>query len=125
MDFIEDSVRICNRCRNEEALPRQAWGRACFAAYRRQERAERRKTRGVTAPPRDHSSEATQGAGNGQEKVEVEIPTLMVKIHPHNFLLRFPGGRLHPEDVPILAKLRLRAYYRGYIWTIQPEETHR
>ena len=69
--------------------------------------------------------ETPQGAGNGQEKVEVALPTVMVKIHPHNFVLRFPGGSLHPEDVSVLAKLRPRAYYQGYIWTIQPEETHR
>ena len=118
-------MKLCTRCQKEEALPRQAWGRACFAAYRRQERAERRKAKAVTASPGDRPHETVQGAGNGQEKVEVALPTVMVKIHPHNFVLRFPGGSLHPEDVSVLAKLRPRAYYQGYIWTIQPEETHR
>ena len=118
-------MRICTRCRNEEALLRQAWGRRCFAAYRRQERAKRRKAKGVIAHPEDRLHGEAQGAGNGQEKVEVALPTVMVKIHPHNFLLRFPGGSLHPEDVSVLAKLRPRAYYQGYIWTIQPEETQR
>ena len=111
-------MKLCTRCQKEEALLHQAWGRACFAAYRRQERAEKRKAKGVTASPGDRPHETVQGAGNGQEKVEVEIPTLMVKIHPHNFLLRFPGGSLHPEDVPTLIKLRSRAIYQGLVWTV-------
>ena len=117
-------MTMCSRCHQEPRMRGQRWCLACFKVYRRQERAEKRKAKGL-AHPEDRLHGAAQGAGNGQEKVEVEIPTLMVKIHPHNFLLRFPGGSLHPEDVPILAKLRLRAYYEGYIWTIQPEETHR
>ena len=103
----------CRRCLEHPSLHGQRWCRKCFAAYRRQDRARKREQEVATG---DHASETVQSASNGQEETVAKIPSLRVKIHPYNFLLRFPGGRINPEDVATLKKLRPMAVYEGYAW---------
>ncbi len=63
-----------------------------------------------------------QGSSKGPEAGVAVIPSLNVKIYPYNFLLRFPGGRIDPEDIPTLVKLRQGATYQAFAWI--PREVH-
>jgi len=95
---------VCRRCSEHPSLPGQRWCRSCFAAYKRQQRARKRNQEGAI-----------------REGVAV-IPSLNVKIYPYNFLLRFPGGRINPQDIAILTRLRQGATYQAFAWI--PRQGH-
>ncbi len=91
----------------------------CFRDYRREQRQRARGQEGIIG---NRASEVVQGASNGLEEAVAKIPSLRVKIHPFGFLLRFPGGRIDPEDIPTLARLRAGATYQAFAWI--PREGH-
>ncbi len=98
-------VIACRRCSEHPSLPGQRWCRPCFAAYRRQKRARKRDQEGAT-----------------EDRMSGVVPSINVKIYPYNFLLRFPGGRIDPEDIPTLVRLRRGATYQAFAWI--PREGH-
>ncbi len=106
-------MTVCIRCHQETRLPGQRWCRVCFRDYRR---AQRQRVRGQERGTDDRTSGVAQSVRRGQEETVAKIPSLRLKIHPYNFLLRFPGGRINPEDVPTLQRLRPGALYQGYAW---------
>ncbi len=113
------SASFCRRCLEHPPLPRQRWCRVCFRDYRREQRQRARGQEGVTG---DRAPEVAQGVSKGPEESVTVIPSLRVRIHPFGFLLRFRGGRIDPEDVPILLKLRQGAAYQAFAWI--PREGH-
>lgn len=106
----------CSKCGAEPRLPGQSWGRACFARYRRQERAGKQKPKGEHGAPQNRAPESPQGAKAGQVDGGPLLPSLTVKVHPYGIVLRFPGGRLHPEDGAVLAKFERGVFHSAHVW---------
>ncbi len=61
-------------------------------------------------------SGVAQGSSKGPEAGMTMIPSLRVRIHPFGFLIRFPGGRIDPQDIPTLVRLRQGATYQAFAW---------
>jgi len=110
------SASVCSRCLERPPLPSQRWCRTCFAVYRREQRARKREARGQEGVTGDRTTGVAQSVTRRPEESVTVVPSLTVKISPFNFLLRFPGGRINPEDVPTLQRLRPGALYEGYAW---------
>jgi hypothetical protein len=91
-------VRQCTRCRSEEALPGQRWGRACFALYRRQERLEKREAKGKARALADLAPRPRQAPGEAMNPISVIVRFSVVR------LALLP----RPEDVAVLERVRTR-----------------
>jgi hypothetical protein len=92
---------LCTRCGSEPRIPRQRWGRHCFAEYRR---LQRRRAQGVERV----EQRATQ---NGVE-VEIRNPAYLVRfLVGYEVLATMKGAvirALTPEDGKTLQDLARR-----------------
>ncbi len=110
-------MTVCIRCHQEPRLPGQRWGRACFAEYRREQRASKREARAEEPGSRaERPAEPVQSAKPKQEQIVASIPSFTVKIRPYGLVLRFLDGQLHSADSRILAKLRSGTFYEAWLW---------
>lgn len=85
-------------------MPGQRWGRACFADYRRQERAREQEAREKYESPGNLVPEAARSAVEGQNRGKAGVPSLTVRVRLGH-VLRFEDGRLYPEDAETLKRL--------------------
>ena len=110
----------CSRCHREARLPGQSWGKMCFAAYRRQERARRRAAREEEQRPSpDRAPEAALSGRDGQATL---LPSLSIRLRACPLTIRFPGGHIHSEDAEVLKRLPVGVHYGALVWVGHDQE---